>query len=108
MEGHPQQAFPRLSPTYRQRRDRTPSPGRAETSMAPTQEQVTAALATVIDPEIRRPITDLGMVKGVDITPDGKVRVGVYLTVAGCPMKDTIRRDVTAAVSRLDGVSAVE
>jgi ATP-binding protein involved in chromosome partitioning len=76
--------------------------------MAPTQEQVTAALATVIDPEIRRPITDLGMVKGVDITPDGKVRVGVYLTVAGCPMKDTIRRDVTAAVSRLDGVSAVE
>ncbi|MFG1948030.1 Mrp/NBP35 family ATP-binding protein [Nonomuraea sp. NPDC048826] len=76
--------------------------------MAPTQDQVTAALATVIDPEIRRPITDLGMVKGVDIAADGTVRVGVYLTVAGCPMKDTIRRDVTTAVAKLDGVSAVE
>ncbi|WP_113703252.1 Mrp/NBP35 family ATP-binding protein [Nonomuraea lactucae] len=76
--------------------------------MAPTQEQVTAALATVIDPEIRRPITDLGMVKSVDIAPGGAVRVGVYLTVAGCPMKDTIRRDVVAAVSRIDGVASVE
>ncbi|SEK44335.1 Mrp/NBP35 family ATP-binding protein [Nonomuraea pusilla] len=75
--------------------------------MAPTQEQVTAALATVIDPEIRRPITDLDMVKSVDIAPDGTVTVGVYLTVAGCPMKDTIRRDVTTAVSRLDGVTGV-
>jgi len=76
--------------------------------MAPTQEQVTAALATVIDPEIRRPITDLGMVKGIDIAADGLVRVGVYLTVSGCPMKDTIRRDVTNAVSALDGVTSVE
>ncbi|MDR8412687.1 Mrp/NBP35 family ATP-binding protein [Nonomuraea sp. 3-1Str] len=76
--------------------------------MAPTQEQVTAALATVIDPEIRRPITDLGMVKSVDFAPGGVVRVGVYLTVAGCPLKDTIRRDVTTAVSRLDGVTGVE
>ncbi|MFI9556945.1 Mrp/NBP35 family ATP-binding protein [Nonomuraea endophytica] len=76
--------------------------------MAPTQELVTAALATVIDPEIRRPITDLGMVKSVDIAPDGAVRVGVYLTVAGCPMKDTIRRDVVNAVSKVDGVAGVE
>ncbi|MEU8245415.1 Mrp/NBP35 family ATP-binding protein [Nonomuraea sp. NPDC048916] len=76
--------------------------------MAPTQEQVTAALATVIDPEIRRPITDLGMVKSIDIAPDGAVRVGVYLTVAGCPMKDTIRRDVTASIVALDGVTGVE
>jgi len=76
--------------------------------MAPTQEQVTAALATVIDPEIRRPITDLGMVKGVDIAADGTVRVGVYLTVAGCPMKDTIRRDVVNAVAKVDGVRSVE
>ncbi|MER6949748.1 Mrp/NBP35 family ATP-binding protein [Nonomuraea sp. NPDC000554] len=76
--------------------------------MAPTQEQVTAALATVIDPEIRRPITDLGMVKSVDIAPDGAVRVGIYLTVSGCPLKDTIRRDVTTSVSNLDGVTGVE
>ncbi|MFI7640345.1 Mrp/NBP35 family ATP-binding protein [Nonomuraea sp. NPDC049400] len=76
--------------------------------MALTQEQVTAALATVIDPEIRRPITDLDMVKSIDIAPDGVVRVGVFLTVAGCPLKDTIRRDVTNAVAKLDGVTGVQ
>ncbi|MEU6780684.1 Mrp/NBP35 family ATP-binding protein [Nonomuraea angiospora] len=76
--------------------------------MAPTQEQVTAALATVIDPEIRRPITDLDMVKSIDIAPDGVVRVGIFLTVAGCPLKDTIRRDVTNAVAKLDGVAGVQ
>ncbi|MEU9888313.1 Mrp/NBP35 family ATP-binding protein [Sphaerisporangium sp. NPDC051011] len=76
--------------------------------MAPTPEVVTAALATVNDPEIRRPITDLDMVKSVDISPDGVVRVGVYLTVAGCPLRDTITRDVTAAVSKLDGVTRVQ
>ncbi|MEV7967528.1 Mrp/NBP35 family ATP-binding protein [Sphaerisporangium sp. NPDC088356] len=75
--------------------------------MAPTPELVTAALATVNDPEIRRPITDLDMVKSVDISPDGVVRVGVYLTVAGCPMRDTITREVTAAVSKVDGVTGV-
>ncbi|MEW1838282.1 Mrp/NBP35 family ATP-binding protein [Nonomuraea angiospora] len=76
--------------------------------MAPTQEQVTAALGTVIDPEIRRPITDLDMVKSIDIAPDGVVRVGIFLTVAGCPLKDTIRRDVTNAVAKLDGVASVQ
>ncbi|GII29687.1 Mrp/NBP35 family ATP-binding protein [Planotetraspora mira] len=75
--------------------------------MAPSPELVTAALATVNDPEIRRPITDLDMVKSVDISPDGVVRVGIFLTVAGCPMRDTITRDVTAAVSKLDGVARV-
>ena len=72
-----------------------------------TSEQVRAALAAVRDPEIRRPITELGMVKGVDVTPDGRVAVGVYLTVAACPLRDTIVRDVTAAVSPLDGVTDV-
>jgi ATP-binding protein involved in chromosome partitioning len=73
----------------------------------PTTEQVTAALARVNDPEIRRPITDLGMVKSVDITPDGQVRVEVYLTVAGCPLRDTITREVTAAVAAVPGVAGV-
>jgi ATP-binding protein involved in chromosome partitioning len=73
-----------------------------------TVEQVTAALAKVNDPEIRRPITDLGMVKGVEVTPGGKVRVDVYLTVSGCPLRDTITRDVTAAVSAVPGVSGVD
>src|SRR5499425_1782268 len=73
----------------------------------PTAEQVTAALARVNDPEIRRPITELGMVKSVDVGPDGKVRVEVYLTVAACPLRDTITKDVTAAVSAVPGVSGV-
>ncbi|MBV9792430.1 MAG: Mrp/NBP35 family ATP-binding protein [Actinobacteria bacterium] len=77
------------------------------TVSSPTAEQVTRALATVNDPEIHRPITDLGMVKNIEISPDGTVRVDVYLTVAGCPLRDTITRDVTAAVSALEGVSRV-
>jgi len=76
-------------------------------SAPPTIEQVTRALAGVSDPEIHRPITELGMVKNVDIASDGSVRVDVWLTVAGCPLRDKITRDVTAAVSNVDGVSAV-
>src|ERR1700745_1232226 len=77
------------------------------TMTPPSAEQVTKALSGVQDPEIRRPITELGMVKGIEIAPDGAVRVQVWLTVAGCPLRDTITRDVTAAVGRLPGVSSV-
>ena len=77
-------------------------------SSVPTTDQVMAALATVNDPEIRKPITDLDMVKSVDIDASGRARVEVFLTVAGCPLKDTITRDVTAAVSELDGVRSVD
>jgi ATP-binding protein involved in chromosome partitioning len=73
----------------------------------PSAEQVTAALARVNDPEIRRPITELGMVKGVGVGPDGRVRVEIYLTVSGCPLRDTITKDVTAAVAAVPGVSSV-
>src|SRR6476660_8439529 len=73
----------------------------------PTLEQVNAALATVNDPEIKRPITDLGMVESVEID-DGLIRVTILLTVAGCPLKDTINRDVTAAVQRVAGVTGVD
>ena len=73
----------------------------------PTLDAVQAALATVDDPEIRKPITDLGMVKSVDIGPDGTVAVAVYLTVAGCPMRDTITNRVTGAVSAVEGVTGV-
>ncbi|MQA96367.1 MAG: P-loop NTPase [Streptosporangiales bacterium] len=76
-------------------------------STLPSVEQVSAALATVIDPEIRRPITDLDMVKSIDVADDGKVHVGIYLTVAGCPLRDKITSDTTEAVSKLDGVTAV-
>jgi ATP-binding protein involved in chromosome partitioning len=72
-----------------------------------TTQQVTDALAGVRDPDIHRPITELGMVKSVDIDSAGAVTVGVWLTIAGCPMRDTITRDVTTAVSRLPGVTGV-
>jgi ATP-binding protein involved in chromosome partitioning len=73
----------------------------------PTAEQVAGVLGGVLDPEIRKPITELGMVKGIEVGADGTVRVDVWLTVAGCPLRDTITRDVTAAVGKLPGVSAV-
>ena len=76
-------------------------------STSPSAEQVTKALDGVQDPEIHRPITELGMVKGIDIARDGTVLVEVWLTVAGCPLRETITRDVTGAVSKLPGVSAV-
>ena len=72
---------------------------------------VRAALGTVQDPEIRRPITDLGMVRSVDIGPDGAggtlVTVGLDLTTQGCPLKDTLTRDITAVVVGLSGVTSV-
>jgi ATP-binding protein involved in chromosome partitioning len=73
----------------------------------PDIEHIHAALQTVQDPEIHRPITELEMVKDVRVGADGVVAVEVWLTVAGCPMRDTITRDVTAAVSAVDGVTAV-
>src|SRR5262249_4134252 len=74
----------------------------------PSRDDVISALATVLDPEIRKPITELNMVSSVDIAPDGRARVAVLLTVPGCPMKDRLTRDVTAAVSRVSGITAVD
>jgi ATP-binding protein involved in chromosome partitioning len=73
----------------------------------PTVEAITAALATVKDPEIHRPITDLGMVEAVTVSDDGAVVVSILLTTAGCPLKDRITTDVTNAVNTLAGVTAV-
>ncbi|NLU67298.1 Mrp/NBP35 family ATP-binding protein [Streptomyces sp. HNM0574] len=78
-----------------------------DTYNSPTEDAVRAALATVNDPEIHRPITDLGMVKSIDIAPDGAVDVGVYLTVSGCPLRDTITSNVTEAVQAVEGVTRV-
>lgn len=72
-----------------------------------TSEAVQAALATVQDPEIRRPITEIGMVKSVAVDDTGAVTVGVYLTVSSCPMQDTITDRVRAAVAAVPGVNAV-
>lgn len=71
-------------------------------------ESLHAALATVIDPELRRPITELGMVDSVQAGADGMVHLTVLLTIAGCPLRDTITADATAALSRVEGVTGVE
>ncbi len=72
----------------------------------PTVEQLRDALSTVIDPEIRRPITEIGMVRSVDV--DGSTAtIGIDLTTAGCPMKERITDDVKGAAARVAGVEQV-
>ena len=73
----------------------------------PREDAVRQALATVIDPELRRPITELGMLESVAV--DGRtVRIKVLLTIAGCPLRDTIRQDAEAALSAVEGVDRVD
>jgi ATP-binding protein involved in chromosome partitioning len=74
--------------------------------MAVTESAVRAALAQVIDPEIRRPITELGMVDSVSIS-GGVVDVHILLTIPGCPLAGTIEHDAAARVGELDGVDSV-
>ncbi len=75
---------------------------------AVTDEALHAALATVDDPEIRKPITELGMVQSCTCDDEGRVSVTILLTVAACPLKDTLTRDATAALSKVDGVTGVD
>ncbi|RJQ79600.1 MRP family ATP-binding protein [Amycolatopsis panacis] len=77
------------------------------TQQLPSVEDVRTALKDVYDPEIKKPITDLGMVKDVVIGEDGVVTVGIYLTVAGCPLKATLTKDTTKAVAKLPAVTDV-
>lgn len=72
----------------------------------PTQDQIIDALRPVEDPELRRSIVDLGMVRGVEVRGD-TVAVQIALTVAGCPLRNEIQNRVTGAVGALDGVSGV-
>ena len=74
--------------------------------MSELASAVRTALAGVIDPEIHRPITELGMVDSVIAHPDGRVDVRVLLTIAGCPLQSTIEADVNAAVLGVEGVTA--
>ncbi|MFV0496264.1 Mrp/NBP35 family ATP-binding protein [Mycobacterium sp.] len=69
---------------------------------------VRTALAKVIDPELRRPITELGMVKSIDIDPSGTVAVGIYLTTAACPKKAELSDRVRQAVADVPGTGAVQ
>ncbi len=75
---------------------------------APTTDQVIDALRPVEDPELRRSIVDLGMVRDIDLRSDGSVGVRVALTVAGCPLRNEIQNRVGAAVGALAGVTRVD
>jgi ATP-binding protein involved in chromosome partitioning len=72
-----------------------------------TEAQVREALKGVRDPEIGRPIDEIGMLRSVEVD-GGVVRVHVLITIEGCPLKDRITGDVTAAVQPLEGVERVE
>ena len=72
-----------------------------------TEAQVREALKGVKDPEIGRPIDEIGMLRSVEVD-GGVVRVHVLLTIEGCPLKDRITSDVTAAVAPLEGVERVD
>ena len=69
-------------------------------------EEIHRALATVNDPELRRPLPDLGMIESVEIA-DGVATIGIKLTISGCPMRDRLGSDLTAAVMAIAGVKEV-
>jgi len=73
-----------------------------------TQEALLAALSTVDDPEIRKPITELGMVESVAVDESGRVALTILLTVAACPLKDTLTKDSTEALLKVPGVTGVD
>jgi ATP-binding protein involved in chromosome partitioning len=73
-----------------------------------TEDAIHNALSKVQDPEIHRPITELDMVKEVHVAADGAVQVAIFLTVAGCPMKDRLTNDIKHEVGAIAGVTAVE
>lgn len=69
-------------------------------------DAVTQALSKVIDPELRKPLTELGMVKSITIS-GGVAEIGIYLTIAGCPMKDRLHDDISKAVVGIGDISSV-
>src|SRR5213596_4105164 len=73
----------------------------------PTREQVTEALEAVIDPELRRSIVELGMVRSIEIGAEGHVEVVVSLTTPGCPIRSHFQQAVAEQVGQLDGVTQV-
>lgn len=75
--------------------------------MTVTEQHVREALSRVIDPEIRRPITDLNMVHSIEVNDSGAVSIEIHLTVAGCPMAAHIEDDIRKHVGALDGVTEV-
>jgi ATP-binding protein involved in chromosome partitioning len=75
--------------------------------VVPTKEQITEALKAVIDPELRRSIVELGMVRSLEIGDDGRIEVVVSLTTPGCPIRSHFQEAVVEQVGKLEGVSGV-
>jgi ATP-binding protein involved in chromosome partitioning len=76
-------------------------------AISPLDAALMTALATVEDPEIRQPITDLGMVASATVDDAGVARVTVLLTISTCPLKDTLTDRVRTAASAIEGVTDV-
>jgi ATP-binding protein involved in chromosome partitioning len=74
--------------------------------MEPNRDTILSALERVIDPELRRPVTELDMVRAVDID-GGDVRVTIALTIAGCPLRDSFKQQVTEVLKDVPGVERV-
>src|SRR3954470_20259078 len=72
-----------------------------------SRDAVLAALAQVVDPELKRPVTELDMVRGIEID-GGRVAVTIALTVAGCPLRHSFEQQVDDALLPLEGVESVE
>jgi ATP-binding protein involved in chromosome partitioning len=72
-----------------------------------TVEAINKALEKVIDPELHKPLPELGMVESVDFT-DGKASIGILLTIVGCPMKDRLKNDISNALSDISEVKSVD
>ena len=68
---------------------------------------VRAAVGAVVDPELRRPLADLGMLRDISVA-EGTASVGIALTIAGCPAAERIAREVTDAAASVAGVSQVD
>lgn len=73
----------------------------------PSEEEIRESLRTVIDPELRRSIVELGMVRSVDIKPDGVVDIVISLTTPGCPVRSHFQQAVSESAARLDGIEVV-
>ena len=72
-----------------------------------TVELINTALGTVIDPELHKPLPELGMVESVNFT-DGVAKINILLTIVGCPMKDRLHSDITKSLANISEVKNVE
>ena len=83
------------------------TPARPRMECMPTRDQVIDSLRSVIDPELRRDIVELEMVRSIEIHENGVIDVMVSLTTPGCPIRDHFQTGVAEAVRGLEGVTGV-